>query len=60
MHKISNTFKFQTALTILQEGGQRKAIKLLIESGEISDQKEISVYSTPLGIAVAVALELLC
>lgn len=56
MHKISNTFKFQTALTVLQEGGHRKATKFSIESGEISDQKEISTYSTPLGIAVAVGL----
>jgi len=55
-HKSSNTSKFQTASTILQEGGHTKAMKcvFLIESGEISDQKGISIYSTPLCTAVAV------
>ena len=55
-HKSSNTSKFQTASTILQEGGHTKAMKcvFLIESGEISDQKGIYIYSTPLCTAVAV------
>lgn len=56
-HKISNKFKFQTAArNVLQERGHRKDMKnlFLTESGEISDKNGISIYSTPLCIAVAV------